>query len=135
MSKQGPHRVLVPRPGRRRGLLPQTTRPLFFNQSFSRVVTRPAGRVRKYFKMSRVESGRIRGCSKYHGSGQECFETHGSGRVGSARVGSNRPQTGTTRKIVPRENPCSLRCWGKFTAGVPTFLFFSEALHLGGALC
>ena len=53
--------------------------------------------------MTRVGSGRVRRCSKCHGSGlvnefsnlagrvgssQEVFKSHGSGRVGSGRVGS-----------------------------------------------
>ena len=56
------------------------TRPSRFMTRLSRVMTRPAGRVRKFPK--------YRGSSRV--GGQEVFETSrvGLGRVGSGRVGS-----------------------------------------------
>ena len=59
------------------------------NQGFSRVMTRPAGRVTccsKCHGSGRVESGRVKRFSNLVGrvrSGQEYFKSHGSGRVGS----------------------------------------------------
>ena len=58
------------------------------NQGFSRVMHDPTDpRVRglgeEGFKISRVESGRIKRCSQCHGSGQEIFQ---NSRVGSGQA-------------------------------------------------
>ena len=55
-------------------------------QGFSRAITRPAGRIKRYLKKPWVESCRVRRCLKFHGTGrvgpgQEFFTSHGSGRV------------------------------------------------------
>ena len=52
-----------------------------FFQFFSRVITRPMGRVKRLERNSRVGSGRV-----------------GSGRVGSGRVGSGRVASGRVRR-------------------------------------
>ena len=71
-------------------------------------MARRAGRAKRFFKISRIESGRIRRCSKYHGSGRMGpgrvgSDGAGSGRVGSGRVWRVSNLTGPTR---PGINKC-----------------------------
>ena len=73
----------------------QETYPFLRNvEGFSRVMTRPTGRVRKFSKNSWVELDKVI-TSKSHGSGRTEPGTFqiarvGSGRDGSGRVGSGR---------------------------------------------
>ena len=57
------------------------------------------------FKHSRVESGRVKRCSIFHGSdrfaSQENFKSHGSRRVGLSRVGSGHPYPIRTARNDP----------------------------------
>ena len=52
------------------------------------------------FKLSRLESGRIRRCSKSLGPGRAGPGRVGSGRVGSGRIGSDRIGSGPIRRFM-----------------------------------
>ena len=70
-----------------KGGYPYFTRALHGNAPAS-------GSGQQFFNNSRAESGRIKKCSKPHGSGRVGSGRVGSGRVGSGRVGSGRVGSG-----------------------------------------
>ena len=73
-----------------------------FFPGFSRVMTRPAGRVRSRPGSSRVGSGGVRNLTGRVGSDRVGSDRVGSGRVGSGRVGSGRVGRSSSSNLTGR---------------------------------
>ena len=86
-----------------------------FPTGHPRFMTRPAGWLGRHFQKSRVESGQVRRCLKFHGNR--------SGRAGSGGFGISRVEPGHPGPIRPashdpkRDKPCKIQRWSLYSAG------------------